>query len=278
MEKILLALDRRVINMNVVDFACYLARLTRSELTVILLQNEEPETTGAKDMDQLRHEAEGESAVLERKQTKKTTEDNLLLFESACQNRGIRIRIHQNEGEPISEIISESRFADMLVVDPEMSLGSRREAVPTHFIKEVLTNSECPVVIAPYSFNGIEEIVFAYDGGASATFAMKQFSYLFPELEDLKLTILQVSEEQQVPLIEKQKLIEFLQMHYSSIGFRIFEGKASDELFKFLHDKKNIFVVIGAYGRKKLSGLFRHSTADLLLKAVNLPVFIAHKE
>lgn len=277
MEKILLALDRRVINMNVVDFACFLARLTRSELTVILLQSEEPEATGAKDMDQLHQEAEVGSAVLERKLTKKTTEDNLLHFESACQNRGIRIRIHQNEGEPVSEIISESRFADMLVVDPEMSLGSRREAVPTHFIKEVLSNSECPVVIAPYSFNGIEEVVFAYDGGASAIFAMKQFSYLFPELEDLKLTILQVSEEQQVPLIEKKKLIEFLQMHYSSIGFRILEGKASDELFKFLHDKKNIFVVIGAYGRKNLVDLFRHSTADLLLKAVNLPVFIAHK-
>lgn len=273
MEKILLALDRRQINMNVVDFACYVAGITRSELTVIILQNGVHEPA----METGRNEMRQESAVVEEKHAKITSEDNFPFFESACQNRGIRFSIHQNNGERLAGIISETRFADMLVIDPEMYFGNRREAVPSGFIKEVLANSECPVVIAPYTFNGIAEIVFAYDGSASATFAMKQFSYLFPKLSDLKLTILQVSEEKQVPLIEKNKLIEFLQTHYSSIGYRILEGKASDELFKFLHDKKDILVVIGAYGRKNLGDIFRHSTADLLLKAVNLPVFIAHK-
>jgi hypothetical protein len=277
MEKILLALDPRQLNMHVVDFACYVAGLNRSQLTVILLQNEVHEPARDTGREDMRQAGQGDLAVLKTKLAEKAAGDNLSVLASACKNRGIKIWVHENIGEPLTEVISESRFADMLVVDPEMSFGSSREAVPSHFIKEVLTNSECPVVIAPYTFNGIEEIVFAYDGGASATFAMKQFSYLFPKLSDLKLTILQVSEEQKVPLIEKKKLIEFLQMHYSSIGFRILEGKASDELFGFLHDKKNIFVVIGAYGRKNLRGVFRHSTADLLLKTVNLPVFIAHK-
>lgn len=275
MEKILLTLDRGNINMNVVDFACYMARQSRSELTVIFLHDSVEEPAGHPGIDMRR---ETEAAVLEKKPVKRTVEDNLFHFESACQNRGIRVSIHNNEGDPLSEIISESRFADLLVADPEMSFGNRREAMPTNFIKEVLAKSECPVVIAPYTFNGIEEIAFAYDGSASSIFAMKQFSYLLPQLADFRLTILQVSEETPAPLIEKKKLIEFLQMHYSAIGFRILEGKASDELFKFLHDKKNLFVVMGAYGRKNLANFFKHSTADLLLKAVNLPIFIAHKD
>jgi hypothetical protein len=278
MEKILLALDRNVMNMNVVDFACYLAKLTRSELTVVFLQDGMLEPASGRNVEIAATTLSTQAALAEEQLVMKPVKDNIVLFESACQNRGVKMRVHENEGDPLSWIIAESRFADVLVVDPEMSFGNRREAVPTAFIKEVLTHSECPVVIAPYTFNGAEEIVFAYDGNASSIFAMKQFSYLFPELSDTKLTVLQVSGEQHKPLIEKKKLIEFLQMHYSAIGYRMLEGNAKEELFKYLHDKKNLFVVMGAYGRKNLASIFRQSTADLLLKTVNLPLFIAHKD
>ena len=278
MEKILLALDRRLINMNTVEFGCYLARLTSSELKVVFLHAKEQEPASGRIVESAPSELMTRSVVSENKLVMKPAQDDLAEFEAACLNRGVRISIHENEGQPFPEIIADSRFADLLVVDPEMSFGNRREAVPTSFIKEVLAYSECPVIIAPYSFNGIQEIVFAYDGSASATFAIKQFTYLFPELTDLKLTILQVSEEKNVPLIEKKKLIEFLQMHFSSIGFRILEGSAREELFKYLLDKKNQFVIMGAFGRKNLTALFRHSTADLLLKTVNLPLFITHKD
>jgi nucleotide-binding universal stress UspA family protein len=35
-------------------------------------------------------------------------------------------------------------------------------------------------------------------------------------------------------------------------------------------------VVMGAYGRNWLSGLFKPATAGLLLKTINLPFFITH--
>jgi nucleotide-binding universal stress UspA family protein len=34
--------------------------------------------------------------------------------------------------------------------------------------------------------------------------------------------------------------------------------------------------VMGAFGRSMLSGFFKHSTAELIIKTVNLPVFVAH--
>lgn len=274
MQKILLALNRGQVNMNVVDFGCYIARLCRSELTVISLGNgiQEPEPKALV-------EAGGElvtaGAVPQKNQA---GADDKLLFESACQNRGASFRINECYGDPLTDLLAESRFADLLIVDPEISFGNRRESIPSSFLKELLAKCECPVAIAPYSFDNISEIMFAYDGSASAIHAIKQFSYLFPGLSDCMLTILQVSDEKPAPLIEKKKLIEFMQAHYSSIGYRIFEGKASDELFRFLHDKKNMFVVMGAYGRRNLASLLKHSTADKLLQSVNLPIFIAHKD
>ncbi|MBO9201579.1 MULTISPECIES: hypothetical protein [Niastella] len=50
----------------------------------------------------------------------------------------------------------------------------------------------------------------------------------------------------------------------------------ADELFGYLPEKKNVFVVMGAFERNMLSGLFRASTAEIIIKTINVPVFIAH--
>lgn len=251
MKKVLVAIDAGQININELDFACFIAKLTHSKLIGVFFENDE--TLGEKLFD-----------------------ENISLFREACNNRGANCSIHLDRGIPVSDIIKESRFAELLIIDPGMSFKGKKEEVPTGFIKEVLTRSECPVVLAPFNFYGIDEILFAYDGSASSVFAIKQFTYLFPELTDKKVTILQINEKEDELLIEKDKIGELLQMHYSSIGFHMLHGKASDELFGYLLGKKNIFVVMGAFGRGMLSGFFKHSTAELVVKTMNLPVFIAH--
>jgi len=45
------------------------------------------------------------------------------------------------------------------------------------------------------------------------------------------------------------------------------------ELFKKFLSQRNKILVMGAYGRKKI---LNQSTADILLKTLNIPIFIAH--
>jgi hypothetical protein len=271
MEKVLVAMDARQINMNVLDFACYIAKLTHSKLTGVFFENSEtpaapvPVTIPA-----------GRERTLPGKERIRAFDKNIDVFKNACCNRQTNCSVHFDYGVPVAEIIKESRFADLLIVDPEMSLRGKTENAPTAFIKEVLAKSECPVVIAPFTFYGVDEIVFAYDGGQSSVFAIKQFTYLFPELTDKKITILQVNEKPEDPIIEKNKIGELLQMHYSAIGFHHLCGNAGNELYRYLYGRKNAFVVMGAFGRSMLSDFFRHSTAELVVKTINLPVFISH--
>jgi nucleotide-binding universal stress UspA family protein len=272
MEKILLAIDAHQINTNVIDFACFIAKLTRSKLTGIFLDNgTAPAVPVAETVSSMEN-----STMSKAKEGKKQLEEGISFFKDACTNKGSNCAIHLHHGVPVADIIRESRYADLLIVDPDMSLTSKKETAPTGFIKEVLAKSECPVVIAPFSFYGIDEILFAYDGSAASVFAIKQFTYLFPELTDKKMTILQVNEKEENPVIEKDRVRELLQMHYSSIGFQLLHGNAANELFGYLLGKKNVFVVMGAFGRSMLSGFFKHSTAELVVKTINLPVFIAH--
>lgn len=266
-----MAIDASQINMNTVDFACYIAKLTHSKLTGVFLDNGEKSPAPVAQSVPGRHEG-----MLPGKEKVRSFDNNLDIFKNACANRQTNCSLHHNQGVPVAEIIKESRFADLLIVDPEMSFRGKKESVPTAFIKEVLTKSECPVVIAPFTFYGVSEIVFAYDGSQSAVFAVKQFTYLFPELTDKKITILQVNENDDDPVIERNKIGELLQMHYSAIGFHCLSGNPGNELYRYLLGKKNAFVVMGAFGRSMVSDFFRHSTADLLVKTIDLPVFVAH--
>lgn len=262
----------------VLDFACYIAKLTRSKLTGVFLENLQGETAPV--MKRLYGMTYVETIVAgdiaENDTILKMSEQNIQLFKQACESKGVNYSIHRDRGVPVAEIIDESRFADLVIVDAELSFHEKQNGIPTGFIKNLLEKSECPVVIAPSGFDNIEEILYAYDGTSASVFAIKQFNYLFPEFADKKITVLQVDENEGVPVTEKGKIGELLQSHYSSIGFNVLKGKARNELFNYLLGKKNTFVVMGAFGRNRLSDFFRHSTAELLLGTLNLPIFISH--
>lgn len=272
MEKILVAIDANSINTSVLEFACFMAKLTNSKLIGVFLDEGE----GAKAPVTEWESEQGAGVLPGTKEQVSQYDKSIHAFTDVCRKKQTNCSIHFDQGLAVTGIIRESRFADLLIVDPEMSLRSKKEGTPTVFIKEVLARSECPVVIAPFSFTGIEEIVFAYDGSPSSVFAIKQFTYLFPELTDKRITILQVNEKENQPIVEKERIGELLQMHYSAIGYHRLYGNAGNELYSYLRSNKNVFVVMGAFGRSMLSDFFKHSTAELIVETINLPVFIAH--
>ena len=278
MEKIIIGIDARQINTKALYFACYIANLTHSKITGIFLENQAEEDVPV--VKQLYGMPYVETIVAadipENSVKRKLCEQNIRLFREVCDSKGVSCSVHRDKGVPATEIIAESRFADLLIADTDLSFKEKQEKAPSAFLKEVLAKRECPVVIAPSDFYGIDEILFAYDGNASSLFAIKQFTYLFPELDGKKITVMEVGEKGDLPVTEKKKIRELLQMHYSNIGFQLLQGKASDELFAYLMGKKNVLVVMGAFGRNMLSAFFRPSTAELLVQTIDLPIFIAH--
>ncbi|MEJ0105948.1 MAG: hypothetical protein WDO19_26850 [Bacteroidota bacterium] len=244
MEKILLVTDGINPNPNALDFACYLGRLTNSKITGVFLENlvadEKPILQFEKGISYLNWEIDKTDE--EYKEKKKKIEKNVSLFKDACEKRGVRYCIHKDEGTPAREIITESRYADVVVVAAETSFNKQFEGIPTEFVKDLLKDSECPVVIAPENFDGVDEIVLTYNGSKSSVFAIKQFCYLFPNLDDKKVTVIEIDEEGLCPADEKQKFKEWLSGHYSSIGYEVLKGDTESELFACLLRKKNVLL------------------------------------
>lgn len=269
MEKILFVTSSESLHIPALDFACFLGRLTNSKITGVFLEDASVEPQPILD-------APSSFTDLKLVPTGGAIEKNMASFAVACANRSARCSVHRDKEVPLEEVVTESRFADLIVIDPATSFEKTFEGTPTRFVRDLLKEAECPVIIAPESFDGIDEIIFTYNGGRSSVFAIKQFSYLFPELDDKRVILLQVNEEGEWKEKDKQNISEWLQNRYPAIGFEALKGDPDTCLLDYMLKRKNAFIVMGAYGRNPVSTFFRRSQADRLIKIITQPIFISH--
>ena len=142
---------------------------------------------------------------------------------------------YEHRDSPADEAIKATRFADLLILDAETSFDNEVEALPTAFVKRVVSASECPVIIAPTSIDRIDNIVFCHDGNRSSVFAMKQFTYLFPPLLGKNVIVLEVGSENETK--HKEEITSWLRGNYNKIEFHTLEGEPAEELFKYFFMK-----------------------------------------
>ncbi len=280
MQKILLAIDPDRLDMHAVDFACYLSRLTRSSLSGAFLEDLEyknkfvvKEIAGRPYLD-----AQVSTDLVQNKAKRKVAQQQIQAFQEACENREVCGRVLEFRGLPIKEMIAESRFTDVLIMDAQTSLPKKHEGSPSNFVTHVLQQAECPVIIVPGRIDGINQIVFSYDGSASSVFAIKQFTYLFPEFQKLPAVVLQANRSGEEIISDKHSLLGWLNVHYERISLEVIQGDPSEAIFDSMLRREGAFLVMGAYGRPLLSRLFKPSHAEDILKLViGLPIFIAHQ-
>jgi hypothetical protein len=276
MEKILLGIDAINLDVNSFEFASYLAKITHSKLIGIFLENLLEDEKSYELKSKKISSTNNEVLIEDMSDKKLVIEKNINIFKELCEQRQVNYSIHRDRGVPVEEIIEESRFADVLIIDAETSFNKSFEGLPTEFVSSVLKKTECPTIIAPENFEAVNEIIFSYENSNSSLFAIKQFSHLFPQFSDTKIIILQVNETGTWQDPEKYKLNEWLQNHYTNIQFEAIKGITEIKLFEYLLKKQKIFLVMGAYGRSKISQLFKKSKADVLIKTITQPIFIAH--
>ncbi|RFM31501.1 hypothetical protein [Chitinophaga silvisoli] len=196
---------------------------------------------------------------------------NICRFKDACHVRGIPYSIFRNNVQQLVDIALETRYADLLLVD----LANKKEHIPAEFAAQLLRNAECPVIVLPLNFMGIEELVFTYDGNASSVYAIKQFAYLFPYLGNYKANLICINPGN---IHEREWNIfrEWMNTVYTRIVFIYVEANVEEKLLEILHKRDHPFIVMGAYGRRAISGSLVPGHADAVIQLTSQALFIAH--
>ena len=273
MENILLIINPDKPGLASIDFACNVATSAQARLTGVFIENFYFEYIPIGDAMAPAYFGQ----LQENSQVKADTDQAVRIFQEECQRKGIIPEVYVDKGEPIQEVIYESRFADLVIIDPYMNFYEREEDAPSHFAREILAHAECPVLIAPEKFESIEEIIFCYDGSASSLFAIKLFTYLFPAFSKKNVMLLEISKSDSEQVDESHKrIMQWLGSHYNDVHYHALKGDVKDELFTWFFMKEKKLIVMGAYGRPLLSRFFNKSAADVLIRMVDLPIFITH--
>ncbi|MEP7375714.1 MAG: universal stress protein [Chitinophagaceae bacterium] len=279
MKKIIAAFDGLKYSESTRDYALYIAKQTKTHLVGVFM--DDPTYTSYKIYEMIVKEGASGGKLKKFEAKDKATRDaSAANFEKACQQPGLEYAIHRDRKIAIQELKHESIYADMMIIDSAETLTHYTEKLPTLFIRDLLSDTQCPVLVVPAKYKPIQKIILLYDGEPSSVHAIKMFSYLLPQLKELDTEVISVKPVDTTLHITDTRLMkEFMKRHYPKAKYTVMKGWAGDEIVKYLKQtKENALVVLGAYRRGTVSRWLRESMADILMRELKMPLFIAHNK
>lgn len=201
-------------------------------------------------------------------------------FEDACQQAHLTYSVHHDRSIAIQELLHESIYADLLIISAHETFVHDEAPLPTQFLRDLLAEVQCPVLVVPSAYREIKRIMLLYDGEPSSVHAIKMFNYLFPGLQELQTEVLSVNRPETGLHLEEGRLMkEFMKRHFPHATYKVEKGQPEEEIVEYLRTRTDgTLAVLGAYRRGTVSRWFRPSMADVLTKTVSVPLFIAHNK
>jgi hypothetical protein len=198
-------------------------------------------------------------------------------FVDQCASYGIRHNIKEYEdGWDKDQFIKETRFADFALISEQLFCKEISDEQPNAIMEEALRLAECPVMIIPEAFSSVDRIVVAYDGKKESAFALKQFSHLFTQYDELPVEFVYVKDDESTEVPDMHLLKEYTNAHFDAGNITKLRFHADISFSKWLEGKKNTLLVAGSFSRSGASMLFKPSFVNPVIRKSSIPVFIAH--
>ncbi len=273
MKKIIVALDGLKLSDSSVQTAVALCAREKAHLVGVFLED-------------FTHNSFSIATAMEtndlevRMEKDKQVRDNAVKeFESACQSGGVNFTIRRDKSFALPDLLRESIYADLLIIAADETFTRFPEAPPTRFIRDLLSEVQCPVLIAPLKWQPLEKTAMLYDGAPSSVFAIKMFTSILPETNKLPATVITVRGDDNHHVPENQLMKEFMKRHHPGAEYEVLQGDAENAILdQLMKTDSRTLVVLGAYQRSTVSRWFKASMADLLMKSVPCALFIAHNK
>ncbi len=277
MLKIVAAFDGLKFSLSTQQYAIYLAKKLDAFLTIVFLDDKT--YTSYKIYDLVLADGVSESKL---KQAQNEDQINRQYaaqqINKICIKEGIRFTIHHDQNYAINELLHESVFSDLLIINYNEKFSHHEEEFPSKFISNLLSESSCPILLVPNSFSPIDKNIFFYDGSPTSVYAIKMFAQLFPFFAQMPLDVVAINSSQNGNYLYDNLLIkELINRHFHYPTFTVLKGSPEIEAIDFLKiEKKNAMVILGSYGRTKLSRWFKSSFVEAIVKEFSIPIFLSH--
>ena len=279
MKKIIAAFDGLKFSESTLNYAIHIAKLTDAHIVGVFL--DDITYTSYKIYEVVTQEGSSPRKLNEYDSKDRAVRDQAASdFENACRIAGLNHTIHRDRNVALQELLHESIYADLLIIDKKETFTHYEETIPTRFIRDFLTDVQCPVLLVPEKYNPVDKVIFLYDGQPSSVYAIKMYSYLFTIQEYTSAEVISVRGVENTTHVPDNHLMkEFMKRHFQNVQFKVFKGFAADRVADYLKEQSGkTMVVLGAYGRGRFSRWLRTSMADILMQEFTVPLFVAHNK
>jgi hypothetical protein len=277
MNKIIVALDGLRYSESAARYAREWSKEQKAFLTGVFL--DDPTYTGFKIYETVLDSgiSDEQLKVLKKKDTDARIEaaDN---FSEQCKSAGLQHRIHHDKKIAINDLIKETRFADLLVINRHETFSHHEQDFPSRFLKMLMNETECPLALVPASYKPVEKIILLYDGRFTSVFSMRQFAFLFSNYAHLPIELFCVrAMDEDLHLPDHWYLKEWMRRHFKQVNYHVVKGIPETEIIRFLKEQPDhSLLVMGARRRIVLSRWMRTGLLESILLEKDIPVFIAH--
>lgn len=277
MKKFLAVFDGYKMSKSTLEYAIQITKITEAHLEGVFLDesiyhsyNLPEEMSNHKDLENVILEL---NRVDDNKRSEATK-----LFRKRCEEEGILFSLHKKDNMTIRELKNESMYADLIIINQHETFTTQKEPLPTHFVKDLLGDVQCPVLVVPVLYKPVDNVVLLYDGAPAALYAIKMFSYILGNPQNFPVKVFTVKEKNKSEFYmpDNKEIREFIKRYFPKATFAVASGNPEAEISGYLGRlAKNQLVVLGAYQRSEISRLFKVSMADILMKELEIPLFIA---
>lgn len=203
-------------------------------------------------------------------------EDAVREFEEEIRQRDLSHVECAREGKPVSRIVDEMRYHDILIVgrEPDFLFASVEEG--TDLLERILEEARAPVLTVSEAHRVTERVLVAYDGSSSSARAMKQFAQGRPFGDDVEVRVLNVSDGsgREAKLLLKPAR-SYLEAHgFDAVGLHAKGEDLKGWISRYIREGKADVVVAGAHAPPRLRQLIFGSTTDELLEETAVPLFL----
>jgi nucleotide-binding universal stress UspA family protein len=278
MKKIIAVIDGLKYSDSTTDYAISIAKQTGSHLVGVFLDDFTYHSYKVYDLVNDRSYIDEQRMAKLDKNDEEARQVSAAKFSEACQAASLNFAIHHDRNIAIHELLHESIFADLIIIDNKETFTHYEERIPTRFVRDLLSEVQCPVLVVPKRFTPFDKAVLLYDGEPASVYAIRTFNYLFSEYKSLDVEVISVKNIRESMHVPDNRLMkEFMKRHFPQAKFTVLRGDAISEILDQLKGKdENSLIVLGAYNRGMVSRWFRPSAADILMEELNKPLFIAH--
>ena len=254
MNKIIAAFDGLKYSESTGDYAIDIAKITDSKITGVFLDDRTYTSFKIYDL-VLDHGVSEQKLRLLKEKDNQSRMISANKFENMCRKSGVNCNIHHDKNVALQDLLHETIFADLLIINHTESFTHYDEEYPTRFIRDLLSNTQAPVFLVPEIYRKIEKLILLYDGTNTSIYAIKMFNYLFPQYKSLPVELICIKNmDSSLHIPDYQLLKDFLKRHFENIKYTVLKGLPEIEIVNHLKDEdSNVIAILGAYRRTMLS-------------------------